>query len=242
MKTRASMLNLMNLTFCKRATSKTNTSVLFPVAALLVFQACVAPFNILFAQEETAPGKFRITFTDKNNSPFSIERPGEFLSERAQQRRQKQKIDIDYKDIPVNPAYIQEILSSGVRILTISRWFSAVTVDQADSTALAKISDLSFVRSAARKSSSSFLPVQKMPVIESLAENSEISYGYPPRQIMIHKGDRLHDLGFTGTGMHIAILDAGFHDVDQHEAFRTLWQENRILGTRDFVNPGSSVL
>lgn len=235
------MLNLMNLTFCNRQTSKKGSSVFFPGSALLLIQACLAPFGILYAQEETAPGKFRILFTDKNNSPFSIERPGEFLSERALQRRQNQNIAIDFNDIPINPAYIQEIVSTGSRILTVSRWFNAVTVDQADSSALRLISDLPFVRSVSRKKSLPLMPVQKETVIASPMEKSGISYGYSARQIMIHKGEKLHEMGFTGTGMHIAVLDAGFNDVDNHEAFSTLWQENRILGTRDFVQPGSSV-
>jgi serine protease AprX len=235
------MLNLMNRNFCKKATSNKRGSVSFPGFALLFYLACLAPFTILNAQEETAPGKFRITFTDKNNSPFSIERPGEFLSERALQRRQKQNIAVDYDDVPVNPAYIQEIVSAGARILTVSRWFNAVTVDHADSSVLGKISDLSFVRSVSQKISLPSMPVQKEAVIASPVENQEIGYGYSARQIMIHKGEKLHEMGFTGTGMHIAILDAGFDDVDNHEAFSTLWKENRILGNRDFVNPGSSV-
>jgi serine protease AprX len=235
------MLNLMKMTFCKRATSRAGSSVFFPVAALLLFQACLTSFNLLYAQEETAPGKFRITFTDKNNSPFSIEKPGEFLSERALQRRQKQNIDVDYMDLPVNPAYIQEIMTAGARVLTVSRWFNAVTVDHAEPSALRKISDLTFVLSVSPKSSFPVMPVQKALVIESALENTGIGYGYSARQIMIHKGDGLHAMGFTGKGIHIAVLDAGFDNVDEHEAFRTLWQENRILGTRDFVDPGSSV-
>ena len=235
------MLNLMNLTFCQRETSKKGSSLFFPGIALLLIQACLAPFTNLRAQEETAPGKFRILFTDKNNSPFSIERPEEFLSERALQRRQKQNISIDYKDIPVNPAYIQEIVSTGARILTVSKWFNAVTIDHADASALGSITDLPFVRSVSRKKSLLLVPVQKEMVIASPMEKSGISYGHSARQIMIHKGDKLHEMGFTGTGMHIAVLDAGFSDVDNHEAFSMLWQENRILGTRDFVNPGASV-
>jgi subtilisin family serine protease len=235
------MLNLMNLNFCKRETSKKGSHLSFPGSALLLIQACLAFFTILNAQEETAPGKFRITLTDKNNNPFSIEKPGEFLSDRALLRRQKQNITIDYKDIPVTPAYIQEIISTGARILTVSKWFNAVTVDHADSSVLRLISDLSFVRSVSRKISSPLMPVQKAAIIESPIENSTISYGKSARQILIHKGEKLHEMGFTGTGMVIAVLDAGFEDVDKHEAFRTLWQENRILGSRDFVHPGSSV-
>ena len=45
--------------------------------------------------------------------------------------------------------------------------------------------------------------------------------------------DRLHEAGFKGQGMTIAVIDAGFHNVDKIEAMKNI----NILGTRDFVNP-----
>jgi serine protease AprX len=234
------MLNLMRLIFCKRAINKTSLSAFLPYAVLLLFQACLSSMA-LYGQEETAPGKFRIVFTDKDNSPYSIERPLEFMSERALQRRQKQNIVVDLKDIPVNPAYIQEVLSTGVRILTVSRWFNAVTIDHADSSALRKILDFPFVQSVPGKNSQPSAHEQKTQIIRSPLDNTGISYGNSARQIMIHNGDKLHDMGYTGHGMQIAVLDAGFDNVDDNEAFRALWEENRILGSRDFVDPGTSV-
>jgi serine protease AprX len=53
--------------------------------------------------------------------------------------------------------------------------------------------------------------------------------------------DALHNLGFSGQGMMIAVLDAGFYHVDQISAFDSLWLNNRILGTRDFNLPGNNV-
>lgn len=43
--------------------------------------------------------------------------------------------------------------------------------------------------------------------------------------------DRLHEAGFKGQGMTIAVIDAGFHNVDKIEAMKNI----NILGTRDFV-------
>jgi hypothetical protein len=53
--------------------------------------------------------------------------------------------------------------------------------------------------------------------------------------------DGLHNLGFTGDGMMIAILDAGFYHTDVIHAFDSLWLSDRILGTRDFNIPGNNV-
>ncbi len=48
-------------------------------------------------------------------------------------------------------------------------------------------------------------------------------------------------MGYRGRGMVIAILDGGFEYVDVHPAFDSLWQNDQILGTKDFVHPGGSV-
>jgi hypothetical protein len=53
-------------------------------------------------------------------------------------------------------------------------------------------------------------------------------------------GQVLHQLGFMGQGMQIAVLDAGFQGADVHDIFDSLFVNNQILGTRDFVNPGNS--
>ena len=48
---------------------------------------------------------------------------------------------------------------------------------------------------------------------------------------------RLHEAGFKGQGMTIAVIDAGFHNVDKIEAMKNI----NILGTRDFVNPEADI-
>ena len=50
-------------------------------------------------------------------------------------------------------------------------------------------------------------------------------------------GIALHDMGFDGEGMIIAVQDAGFMNVDNIAAFDYLWDNGKILGTRDFVDP-----
>ena len=43
-----------------------------------------------------------IEFTDKDNSPFSLSHPEDYLSQRSIDRRIKQNIHIDSLDLPVN--------------------------------------------------------------------------------------------------------------------------------------------
>ena len=54
------------------------------------------------------------------------------------------------------------------------------------------------------------------------------------------KGDYLHKAGYRGKGTQIAILDAGFQDINTNSAFDSLRNSGRILGLRDFVEPGSN--
>lgn len=45
----------------------------------------------------------------------------------------------------------------------------------------------------------------------------------------------MHNNGYTGAGMVIAVLDAGFYKADSLPAFDSLRTNNQILGCRDFV-------
>src|ERR1035437_5667151 len=64
--------------------------------------------SALFAQP-TSYTKYWIQFKDKNNSPYSISNPSQFLSARAIQRRTNQNISYAQNDLPVNPAYIDSV-------------------------------------------------------------------------------------------------------------------------------------
>jgi len=49
-------------------------------------------------------------------------------------------------------------------------------------------------------------------------------------------GQILHENNFTGSGMQIAVIDAGFPNVDTMEAFARIRDNNQILGGYDFVD------
>ena len=53
--------------------------------------------------------------------------------------------------------------------------------------------------------------------------------------------DSLHKRGYTGKGITIALLDAGFIGTSQISCFDSLRNNSKILGTKDFVIPGGSV-
>ncbi|MEI6684261.1 MAG: S8 family serine peptidase [Bacteroidota bacterium] len=209
---------------------------------------------------QVGPQKYFIEFRDKNNSPYSVNRPGEFLTQRALDRRARQGIAISENDIPVNPSYITRLLHFNITFLTASKWFNGVTIYCANQATLDSIQQLPFVNKVVKSIDDNILnnyrsgnkfkseeALHEVNVINTLPSNSGNSvnpmfnYGPSFRQIHMLGGDSLHKLGYRGEGMVIAVLDAGFYHVDLLGAFDSLRMNNQILGTKDFVKPGNNV-
>lgn len=192
--------------------------------------------------EKTAPSKFRIEFTDKENSGFSILEPEKFLSPSAVERRKKYDIPVDETDLPVNPGYVQILQEQGARILNVSKWFNSVTIEVIDTSILENIASLPFVKKhiAGLKSTRSRKPGHIENTME-IIRYDELSYGPSWLQTAVHNGHLLHQNGYTGNGITIAILDAGFSNADTLSVFNRLFENGKVLGTRDFVEPGDDV-
>lgn len=192
---------------------------------------------------QVAPDKYWVQFTDKNNTPYSINKPEEFLSERAIQRRNDYGISIDQYDIPVNPSYLQAVAQTGATILHPSKWLNGVTVEVTSQSVLHAIQALPFVQKTRvleddpvkqRIKEEAYFSNDFVPVLEDKMY-SRAYYGMATPQISQLNGIALHTLGFKGQGMWIGICDGGFDYVDQHEAFQSMYDENRFLGAKDFV-------
>jgi hypothetical protein len=202
--------------------------------------------------------KHVVFLTDKNNNPYSLNNPSAFLSQRSLDRRAKSGIAVDMKDIPVTPSYIQQIAATGAPVVYSLKWFNAVVVHTDNVAILQAIAALPFVDhidlvaldhqnkpsvKQGFKSLESVLPVNATyPITSSKPKSTNVfSYGQAYNQAHMIAVDGLHNMGFSGEGMVIAVLDAGFYHVDQIDAFDSLWNNNQILGTRDFHTPGNNV-
>jgi len=208
----------------------------------------------LFAQEQ----KHVVFLTDKDNNPYSLSNPIAFLTQRSIDRRTKSNIPLDMKDLPVTPSYVTQIAATGATVVYTLKWFNAVVVNTNNPVVLAAIAALPFVDhidqvlpksngqntgEAGIKQIDAIPPYKLATTMSALPNRSagSINYGQAYNQTHMIALDGLHDLGFTGQGMMIAILDAGFYHVDIIPAFDSLWLNNRILGTRDFNIPGNNV-
>lgn len=195
-----------------------------------------------------AQDKYFVKFKDKNNSPYSIENPSEFLSQRSIERRTKQGISITTNDLPVNPDYLQQIKNTGASVNFQLKWFNGTVITITNSNQLAAIQSLSFVESTEKiyqsgaKGSELEVDVQDTkPSNRKKQTTDELNYGNSSTQIKMMNGHILHNNGFMGEGIQIAVLDAGFLNVDTHPAFDSIRTRGRILGTKDFVNPNSNI-
>jgi len=118
---------------------------------LLLFILAVFISANLFSQ--ISPNKYWVKFTDKTDSPYSIENPEEFLTQRAIDRRTNQNIEIIENDLPVNPQYIEAVADIGVEVLNTSKWFNSLIVYTTNSSLIDEIEALEFVISAEKLTS-----------------------------------------------------------------------------------------
>lgn len=200
--------------------------ILFAAFTLLVLGAS--------AQQDTL--KYRISLKDKAATTYSLDRPEAFLSEKAIARRQKQNLPIDSTDLPVCRKYIDEIRNKGVNIVVTGKWENFVTVSCNDSTLIDGIAVLPFVLATEKvwtAPKEEPMTAKRDSLINKPTIHKDSIYGLALDQIQLSNGNKLHEAGFKGKGMTIAVIDAGFHNADQIKAMKKI----RVLGTKDFVNP-----
>ena len=201
----------------------------------------------MIMQAQIATNIYWVKFTDKANSPYSIDNPEEFLSQRALERRARLGIAIDEYDIPVNPQYLQAVADCGAQLLNPSKWLNGVSVYTNNQSVIAAINALEFVETV--RNCPNYPEAQRDKEIwlanEMKASGSPVVardfYGGAHDQVYQLRVNELHDMGYTGEGVVIAILDGGFIGTDEHSTFDNMREEGRLLGIRDFVYGSTSV-
>ncbi|MDB5262108.1 MAG: type sorting protein [Adhaeribacter sp.] len=190
-----------------------------------------------------------IYFKNKEQSPYSLDNPQQYLSERAITRRYKQQINLSKRDLPVNPAYTAGLKGKGAAVLYTSRWFNAAVVS-CDSVTLTELYKLNFVKNGQTLSRRSQPAINNKPGNVTPKKNNtanrrlktdQANYGAAFMQANMLGVLEMHDAGYRGDGMQVAIFDGGFKGVDQVPAFLHLFEENRLKGTFDFVQKDTGV-
>lgn len=194
---------------------------------------------------QVAPDSYRIFFTDKNNSEYSIDHPEAFLSSKAIDRRLKQNIAIKENDLPVSIIYTDSLKNLGLTIVNTSKWLNSVVVFTTDQQLMDTINKLNFIQSNQKTGFNNKKTKLKNKHCRTntyqFKGDSTFDYGLATTQISMLNGHVLHRNGNLGQNKIIAVLDAGFYNVDILPAFDSLWSNNQISGTYDFVDGDTEV-
>jgi len=188
---------------------------------------------------------FRVSFKDKNNTPYSLSTPLAYLSPRAMARRAVQGVAVDSSDIPVNQTYINDVLTTTGGILHgTSRWLNNCTVllsDSSDVLLLAGKPYISAIKLVGFFSTNLHRTAAATAGSTQRTTMGASFYGNTWQQTNMVNGQHLHDAGYMGQGMLIAVIDAGFIYTREHEGFDSLWNSGRIVDTFNFTYRHSNV-
>ena len=181
----------------------------------------------VYAQDGAKADKYWIYLTDKADvSRFA---PEDILSERALARRAKHGISLDYSDYPVRSDYLEILAGTGAELRHPSKWFNAVSAHMDEAT-VAEVSALPFVKA--------IQPITPAYRDMEPVQNFKVGYnaGVTQRQLEMIGVDQLHQNGYNGTGVLIAVMDNGFRGVNENPYLQHMINDDRLVATYDFVN------
>jgi subtilisin family serine protease len=190
--------------------------------------------------------RYVVHLADKEGTPYSIGHPEAFLSQKAIDRRLKQSIEVILEDLPVNPQYVAQIddLSDDIQVFFTSKWLNNVLV-QCPSESVSMVEGLPFVESVEYVA-----PGEKLTNQKTRSRTSNKKQRKKTRQVQAPATDRqnemlgitqMHEDGFKGKEIDIAIMDGGFKGVQNISYFGHLFENDQLLYTYDYVSSGQNV-
>lgn len=196
-------------------------------------------------QRNSETARVWLFFTDKgvnNQAELAQKAAGLEISEKNKSRRAKTGINsIVLADLPVRSDYVDRARLMGAKLRRVSRWLNAasydIPIDQ-----LSKFEALPFVaeiRPVARYKNTGLIDSAEKESIFTSNDNESgladvLDYGYAYEQVAQINVPAMHQKGYTGQGVTLAILDTGFRK--SHEAFANHYLEGRVLAEYDFIN------
>lgn len=192
---------------------------------------------LLIATNSFAQNKYWVSYKNKDATIYSINQAEKFLSQKALARRAKYNIAIDETDLPVCQSYEKAVKNTDVVFRYSSKWLNGSLIETSNTNAIAQIKQMPFVKEvkllqSATQNKSNLVEKRKLEIQKIQTSD----YGRAKNQIEMLNGQYLHNLGFLGEGIDIAVMDNGFPYVDSNRFFSQANAENRIKEGYDFVN------
>ena len=177
-------------------------------------------------------------FKDQAGYQSALDQTAQTLTSRAAWRRSKTMRTnlVDFRDIPVNQSYIDQIMKFNAVERQRSRWLNAASFEVPVGE-LKKISVLSFVRSIKPVLGGKRKPVEPGNVPEGPLQGKgtfTLDYGSSYSQLQQINIPAVHSVGYYGQGVLVCMMDTGFRK--DHQAFQLAYTEGRVLAEWDFIN------
>ena len=207
-------------------------------------------FSIAFFGNAIAQDRYAVFYKYKPQEGFSLSQPNEFLTQKALDRRNKEGLSIDSLDLPVSQKYIAAVEEKSTYILYSSKWFNA-TVLVSDDQGLQELEALPFVDSVIligrgfitnpneriERDFDSRIPKKFVAPVAKSARELEVNEETYDFQNALLGIDKMHEEGFTGKGVTIAVFDAGFPGANTASSLAHLQSNGQIEASKDFVRP-----
>jgi serine protease AprX len=209
---------------------------------------------LLISSQLYAQHVYWVAFSGKDDA-FSISSPQQFLSDKAILRRQKFGIQITESDLPISSSYLQQFEQKGIVILSKSKWLNGIAVVVPTKNYFDTLKNFSFVilvkylgehqtilvSTKQHIDGKEMLKVLEHKVDWKKKQTDTSFYGKTYRQVCMLNTHLLHEQGYTGKGVNIAVIDAGFNNADTLLVFDQLRNSHQLKLTKDFVQRNANV-
>ncbi len=193
------------------------------------------------AQQGSAGGRVWVFFAAKGEAGAAMQDAIAAVEQgydaHARQRRALRGSAVslfDESDVAVSAGMVDAVRATGARVHVESRWLNAVSVEasaaeRAAIAALGCVRAVEPVRAGRRLGDADTVVASGAP-----GYGQRESYGRSGPQLAQMNLPAMHDQGFTGAGVRIAILDTGFRR--DHAVFGSSVHPLVVIAERDFIN------
>lgn len=187
--------------------------------------------------------RYAVHYKYKPQESFSLDNPSDFLSPMAVERKSRFGIALDSLDFPVSRKYVEEITPLTVEILYHSNWLNASLI-VATTEAIEQIMDLDIVDDVilvapgfvpqGRVSSKSGEKGFSINLKNKKSNSNAAPFEFQNQLLGIPD---MHEEGFKGKGVTVAVFDAGFPAVNTIPALSHIIEKGQLIGGKNFVHP-----
>ena len=200
--------------------------------------------------------KFAVFFNNKDTVTYPISNPELYLSAKSIARKQQQNIGFDMLDVPVNSINIKAIIKAGFNVHNTSRWFNCAIVFSDDKQAadslkkiigVKQVIDVGFSVKKTIAQNNKEVNMgemisqleQKFPKVNDKNKQDSNIYGAGFAQAEMLNATVLHQINLNGSGVTIAVIDAGYRNANKHVVFKHALKQ--VIATYDFVDMETNV-